>query len=136
MEERSPGSYRLSVRGSSLRSPFGVRNVKIYWNEIPFTDPGGNTYLNLIDFSSINNLEVIKGPGSSLYGAGTGGVLLMSSRPESERAHMEITRGGYNLFRAAGSIQWGNSKQYFKVSFARQSSDGYRKQSEIGRAHV
>ena len=27
MEERSPGSYRLNIRGSSLRSPFGVRNV-------------------------------------------------------------------------------------------------------------
>ncbi|MDB5274840.1 MAG: TonB-dependent receptor, partial [Chitinophagaceae bacterium] len=24
MEERSPGSYRLSVRGSLLRSPFGI----------------------------------------------------------------------------------------------------------------
>ena len=46
MEERSPGSYRLNIRGSSLRSPFGVRNVKIYLNDIPFTDPGGNTYLN------------------------------------------------------------------------------------------
>jgi len=30
MEERSPGSYRLNLRGSTLRSPFGVRNVKIY----------------------------------------------------------------------------------------------------------
>ncbi|MFO0267654.1 MAG: TonB-dependent receptor, partial [Cyclobacteriaceae bacterium] len=30
MEERSPGSYRLSIRGSTLRSPFGVRNVKMY----------------------------------------------------------------------------------------------------------
>src|SRR5687767_5325285 len=29
MEERSPGSYRVNIRGSSLRSPFGVRNVKI-----------------------------------------------------------------------------------------------------------
>ncbi|HYH15325.1 MAG TPA: Plug domain-containing protein, partial [Flavisolibacter sp.] len=28
MEERSPGSYRFNIRGSSLRSPFGVRNVK------------------------------------------------------------------------------------------------------------
>src|SRR5882672_8194123 len=35
MEERSPGSYRLNVRGSSLRSPFGVRDVKIYINDIP-----------------------------------------------------------------------------------------------------
>ena len=25
MEERYPGSYRLNIRGSSLRSPFGVR---------------------------------------------------------------------------------------------------------------
>src|SRR6266496_1378772 len=34
MEERSPGSYRLNIRGSTLRSAFGVRNVKVYWNEI------------------------------------------------------------------------------------------------------
>lgn len=53
MEERSPGSYRLSIRGSTLRSPFGVRNVKVYWNDIPLTDGGGNTYLNLIDVSQI-----------------------------------------------------------------------------------
>src|SRR6185436_10907736 len=36
MEERSPGSYRLNMRGSTLRSPFGVRNVKVYLDEIPF----------------------------------------------------------------------------------------------------
>src|SRR5829696_5803438 len=54
MEERSPGSYRINFRGSSLRSPFGVRNVKIYWDEIPFTDPGGNTYLNQLSFFNIN----------------------------------------------------------------------------------
>ena len=35
MEERSPGSYRLSIRGSLLRSPFGVRNIKIYLNGLP-----------------------------------------------------------------------------------------------------
>ena len=45
MEERSPGSYRLAIRGSSLRSPFGVRNVKFYWNGLPLTDGGGNTSL-------------------------------------------------------------------------------------------
>src|SRR6188768_4137572 len=51
IEERSPGSYRLSIRGSLLRSPFGVRNIKIYWKDMPLTDAGGNTYLNLIDFN-------------------------------------------------------------------------------------
>ncbi|MEO5984001.1 MAG: TonB-dependent receptor plug domain-containing protein, partial [Ferruginibacter sp.] len=45
MDERSPGSYRLSIRGNLQRSPFGVRNVKMYWNGVPFTDANGNTYL-------------------------------------------------------------------------------------------
>ena len=33
MEQRSEGSYRLAIRGSSLRSPFGVRNVKLYLDD-------------------------------------------------------------------------------------------------------
>ena len=48
MEERSPGSYRMAIRGSALRAPFGVRNVKVYWNQMPLTDAGNNTYLSLI----------------------------------------------------------------------------------------
>jgi len=75
MEERSPGSYRLNIRGSSLRSPFGVRNVKVYLNEIPFTEPGGSTYLNQLGFYNIQSIEILKGPSSSLYGAGSGGTV-------------------------------------------------------------
>src|SRR5580765_3494197 len=81
MEERSPGSYRLNIRGSSLRSPFGVRNVKTYYNDIPYTDPGGNTYLNQLGYYNFNSIEIIKGPASSLYGAGIGGALLIHTSP-------------------------------------------------------
>lgn len=80
LEERSPGSYRLSIRGSLLRSPFGVRNVKVYWNNLPISDATGNAYLNLIDLSQITGAEIIKGPASSAYGAGTGGVVLLESQ--------------------------------------------------------
>ncbi len=73
MDERSPGSYRLSIRGSLIRSPFGVRNVKTYWNEIPLTDAGGITPLNALDVRSLGRVEVLKGPSGSLYGANTGG---------------------------------------------------------------
>ena len=59
MEERSPGSYRLSLRGSLLRSPFGVRNVKVYLDEIPLTDAGGNTYFNSLDAGSVNSIEIL-----------------------------------------------------------------------------
>src|SRR6202012_1344623 len=78
MEERSPGSYRLSIRGSLLRSPFGIRDVKIYFDEMPLTDAGGNTYLNSVDMNSIQGIEVLKGPDGSLFGANSGGVVLLS----------------------------------------------------------
>src|SRR5690606_27814540 len=76
------GSYRISIRGSSLRAPFGVRNVKIYYNGIPFTDPGGTSYLNQLGYNNVNSLEIIKGPAGSLYGAGTGGILLLKNNPD------------------------------------------------------
>jgi iron complex outermembrane recepter protein len=70
MEERSPGSYRINIRGSSLRSPFGVRNVKVYWNDIPLTDPGGNTYFNQFAYNNFSSIQIFKGPAGSMYGAG------------------------------------------------------------------
>ncbi len=60
MEQRSEGSYRLAIRGSSLRAPFGIRNVKLYWNDVPFSDPTGNTYLNILPFSLVNGIEIFK----------------------------------------------------------------------------
>ncbi|MFP4092281.1 MAG: TonB-dependent receptor plug domain-containing protein, partial [Cyclobacteriaceae bacterium] len=79
MEQRSPGSYRIAIRGSMLRAPFGVRNIKVYWNNIPFTEPSGSTNFNLLDVINMGKIEVIKGPAGSIYGAGTGGVVNIQS---------------------------------------------------------
>ncbi|WP_246474834.1 TonB-dependent receptor plug domain-containing protein [Pedobacter roseus] len=68
MEERSPGSYRLSLRGSLLRSPFGIRNIKIYVDDFPLTDAGGNTYLNALDVAAVGTMEIYKGPEASIFG--------------------------------------------------------------------
>ena len=136
MEERSPGSYRLSIRGSTLRSPFGIRNVKVYWCDLPFTDPGGNTYLNLLDFNSIENAEIIKGPGSSLYGAGTGGVVLLKkSHPKfNQNAFQFSTVGGsFGLLRYTLGAQSSSEKLNTKILYAHQQTDGYREQSKMVR---
>lgn len=132
MEERSPGSYRFSVRGSMIRSPFGVRNVKFYWNGIPFTDAGGNTPLNSLDFNSVQNMEIIKGPGSSLYGAGTGGVVLLSSRVDNERqnrAEQLVGIGKYGFQSRSTSLQIGD----ISVQYGHTQQDGYRRQSAMTR---
>ena len=134
MEERSPGSYRFSIRGSSLRSPFGVRNVKVYWNGLPFTDGGGNTYLNLLDVNSLGTMEIIKGPGGSLYGAGTGGVLLLKS-PEVNNNELQATavRGSFGLHRYLLSGQMQSQKVSARVQFSNHRSDGYRQQTGLKR---
>lgn len=134
MEERSPGSYRFSIRGSLLRSPFGVRNVKVYWNGLPFTDGGGNTYLNLLDFNSVGSMEIIKGPGGSLYGAGTGGVVLLQS-PVSRENKLDLSAivGSYGLRRYHLSGETHTLKTDFRIQYARQSSSGYREQTAMRR---
>lgn len=135
MEERSPGSYRMNIRGSSLRSPFGVRNVKVYFNDIPITDPGGITYLNQLGYYNINSITIVKGPGSSLYGAGTGGVLLLESLRENEQPGIEAeyTGGSYNMHNVYGAVSTVSDKMTSCVSFQHQSSDGYRAHSAMER---
>lgn len=136
MEERSPGSYRLSIRGSTLRSPFGLRNVKVYWNNLPLTDPGGNTYLNLLDFGSIQNAEVVKGPGGSLYGAGTGGVVLLESSTSGtgpSTLRYSATAGSYGSIRYTAEVQRAGEKADLAVKYAHLQADGYREQTQMSR---
>lgn len=135
MDERSPGSYRLNIRGSSLRSPFGVRNVKVYWNNIPFTDPGGNTYLNQLSFYNVNSIEIIKGPASSLYGAGTGGAILIKSLSGSRKPGLSLNylAGSYDHQMINASLQLGRDNFQNNISYTQQESDGYRVQSKMKR---
>jgi iron complex outermembrane receptor protein len=135
MEERSPGSYRLNIRGSSLRSPFGVRNVKTYYNDIPYTDPGGNTYLNQLGFYNIQSLEVIKGPGSSLYGAGTGGVLLLKTNHTNWHPGLsfDYSAGSFGLNNLNTNLRLGTDAFQNTINYLQLSSNGYRDHSELER---
>ena len=135
MEERSPGSYRMNIRGSTLRSPFGVRNVKIYFDDIPFTDAGGNTYLNQLSFYNFNSIEIIKGPGGSLYGAGTGGVILIHSQPSVWKRGLDATVSGGSYGLLSGNIQLkeGSDKWQNMLSYSHQNSDGYRHHTRMHR---
>lgn len=135
MEERSPGSYRLNMRGSSLRSPFGVRNVKIYWNNIPFTDPGGNTYLNQLSVYNFQNIEIIKGPSGSLYGAGNGGALLINQNAVITREALDInyTAGSFGMMGLNVQAQGGNEKLANAFNIGRMNKDGYRDHTDMRR---
>ena len=136
MDERSPGSYRISIRGNLLRSTFGVRNVKVYLNGLPYTDASGNTYFNQLAINSIDNMEIIKGPGGSMYGAGTGGVMLLVNDPEQPRSTIQVVGGSYGLFSLAGKYFFGNKKVKQSLSYTHQQSDGYRDHTNLRRDAV
>lgn len=146
MEERSPGSYRLNLRGSSLRSPFGVRNVKVYWNDIPVTDAGGNTYFNQFAINNLSYVEINKGPAGSMYGAGTGGLVLINSlerfKPGLSLEYMTGSYGLQNLFltgqfgrkgKPGDSLGWLTQNQF---TYAHNETDGYRSQSRMRRDNL
>lgn len=141
MEERSPGSYRLSMRGSLLRSPFGIRNIKTYWNDFILTDASGNTYLNLIDFNSAGSIELLKGPSGSMYGAGTGGVVDIKNPPfiirDSGAAKQDfgfqLTGGSYGQFSEQFRWNWGNDKIQWQFMQGHFQTDGYRENSRMRR---
>ncbi|WP_019947893.1 TonB-dependent receptor family protein [Hymenobacter aerophilus] len=136
LEERATASYRLSVRGSTLRSPFGVRNTKVYYQGLPFTEASGSTPLNLLDPGLLGGLEVIKGPAASVYGAGTGGaVLLRGRRPAGPGTHVSagFTAGSYGLRRTTAALETATATGYWRAAYARQTLDGYRRQSALRR---
>lgn len=134
MEERSPGSYRINIRGSSLRSPFGVRNVKVYWNDIPLTDPGGNTYFNQIAYNNFSFIEIFKGPAGSMYGAGTGGLVLLNSLDAWKPGiSLEYIAGSYGLQNIFTSARFGKKENKDQFTYAHNQSNGYRVQTKMRR---
>ena len=135
VEERTPASYRISIRGSSLRSPFGVRNTKVYWNDIPFTAADGTTPLNLLDLSNIENTEIIKGPAGSIYGAGNGGVISFTSKQQVDenRISTDFALGDFGLMRYRIGIEQQLENGGISASYANQKADGYRDHTAMDR---
>nr|WP_199077005.1 TonB-dependent receptor [Pedobacter sp. ASV19] len=139
MEERSPGSYRLSIRGSLLRSPFGIRNIKIYLDDFPLTDAGGNTYLNALDVNAIGQIQVLKGPQSSLYGANSGGVVLISPAELTggkTALDFKLQGGSFGLFQENLGFGKNLGKYQFNLVQAYQHGDGYRDHSAMDRKYL
>lgn len=139
MEERSPGSYRLSIRGSLLRSPFGIRNVKVYMDEFSLTDAGGNTYLNLLDLNAIQNITVLRGPDGSLYGANSGGVVLIDPfgvHQQQSTASVGFDASSYNSYRENIVLKEASKNNQLNISQSWQSADGYRQNTALKRKFI
>ncbi|WP_228420376.1 TonB-dependent receptor [Chryseobacterium sp. 5_R23647] len=135
MEERSPGSYRISLRGSTLRSPFGVRNVKVYLDDFILSDASGNTYFNVISPELIDRMEIYKGSESGDYGAVTGGTVLLKTK-SSDNLSTNLSTGSYGTFNQSFDFSKQIGKHFLEVFQNYYQTDSYREQSKVKRKQI
>ena len=127
---------QLSVRGYGARSTFGLRGVRLYVDGIPATMPDGQGALSHIDISSLERVEVLRGPYSALYGNSAGGVISMytetpTGRPTVEGGYAVGSNGQKRLSaKATGQTAQGLS---YVLSASRYLTDGYRDHSAADR---
>lgn len=130
------GSSRLSIRGSVLRAPFGVRNIKAYWNDMPLTSPDGSTPIEVLDVFSLGGIEVLKGPSGSMYGAGTGGTLrFLGKSPliDQKKLTAQLQFGEFGQSRQVLAFEEGSENFSLYAAYARTRYDGYRSQEDVNK---
>jgi len=120
---------RISNRGFGARTQFGVRGVKIILDDVPATYADGQSALEIVDPLELSFAEVLRGPGSSLYGNASGGVLLLkspliTSSPFSAKA--TTTAGSDGLLRLNTTLQSHIGAAKLEGGFTNFQYDGYR----------
>jgi iron complex outermembrane receptor protein len=123
-----PRDFGISIRGSNARNGFGIRNLVIFDDGFPVTQPDGLSRSDLIDPHAYGAIDVIRGPSSALYGNyATGGALNFRTRRGAEINGFEygLDAGSYgylNNYLTAGK-KIGNFEASLFASDAR--GDGY-----------
>lgn len=125
---------QISMRGFGARSTFGVRGVRLYVDGIPATMPDGQGQTSNIDLNSLDHIEVLSGPFSSLYGNSSGGTILTQSREGQGPDSVTLgysggsqNKGQTNLVLQGGSQN--SSEPSYIISSSYFDTDGFRDHS-------
>ena len=121
--------YGNGARGTNgINSNFDGQGYKVYLNGIPVTDAEGITLMDDIDFGSIGNVEVVKGPAGSLYGLAIAGVVnLTTLKPQPGKTSLgqDILLGAYGLQRYTTHLQVSKERSSLLVNYGKQKYDGF-----------
>lgn len=137
MNRRSvSGGQQFNIRGygngsrgtRGISSNFDAQGYKVYLNGIPVTDAEGITTLDDVDYASIGNAEIVKGPAGTLYGQAIAGAInLKISSPEKGKTSLEQQTlfGNYGLQRYTTILRAGGDHSGILLSYGKQKSDGF-----------
>ena len=126
LEERAPDGIQgdLSIRGSS----FGQTLVLL--NGMRLNDPqSGHHNMDIpVPLDSVDRVEVMRGSGSTMYGAdAVGGVVnIITAPPEATEFRLRTALGSDGINQQRASFGIAGSKLSEQVSFARDFSSGFQ----------
>ena len=127
---------KLSIRGIGARSQYSTNRVKAYFEEIPISTAEGETTLDDIDQSMIERAEIIKGPNSSVYGAGLGGVINLYAADADEDGTQASTRhtfGSFGLMKNTIKAAHASGSTNLVAAYNHLESDGFRENGDYER---
>ena len=133
------GSSRISIRGSLIRSPFGVRNIKMYYEDIPLTSPDGTTPFEILEPGMFDGVEILKNLSGSLYGTGTGGAIIFKNNPQNfidAGLDYEVYENGNHQRRTFVNFTLDTGKNTFNLRYFNHHNLGYRDQEFAYRNQV
>lgn len=133
---RSPGVYVSNFGGeghaTAVRQPITTKALYAYLEDgVPIRSTGffNHNALYEINLPQAGRIEVIKGPGSAIYGSdAVGGVFNAFTRDPSARPEVEMfMEGGSNTYlRALGSASTTAGRHGFRADVNVTRSDGWR----------
>jgi iron complex outermembrane receptor protein len=132
VDNQANGSrVHLSIRGQGILTERGIRGIKILLDGIPLNDPTGFApdFFD-VDYSTVDRIEVLRGPAASLYGgSASGGIINIITRnaPNAPLSGDASFMGGSNGFwKAFGQFGGSANAINYRLSFSRAMGDGYR----------
>ena len=139
MHSGSLNTNRITIRGIGARTPFSTDKIRAYFDHIPLTNGVGETTIEDIDLGLIDRVEVIKGPNSSIFGAGLGGVInLKPTLADYQKTTLSssLVVGSYGLSRLKNKVSFGGNHSNFSLVHSKMTSDGYRANNDFYRESV
>jgi iron complex outermembrane receptor protein len=137
MQSRTPwGGQHIIIRGYYPSADNGRTNAenfnglgyRLSINNIPVTDATGLSIMDDIDFSTLGNVEIIKGP-SPLYGSYIGGAVNLFTPKPAPNEHSlseQFIAGSYGLLRSNTTLQTSDGKTDVWLNYGHQSYSGFR----------
>lgn len=132
---------QVSIRGYGSRATFGVRGVRLFVDGIPASAPDGSGQAANFPLGSAERIEVVRGPFAAMYGASSGGAILLYTQDGARPAEWRtgLAAGADGLWRLSTQLsgQTGTAEApgwSYLLDTGRFETDGQRPQSAAHRS--